>query len=227
MERNYHLLANMSNYQQSLCAKPESSDLQIERHPIPSHSSANRSSGRSIEPIIGMNVSLPNRRNSRCVSNCKCSCHTSGSYRSPRALDHFLGALFLGYSGCPVQKCTEQTCKARSDYRAHVKYYFPSWFLERMLSCVYTISNELSMSLVVRRVRPASAEIFRLIALDDINGLRQLFTNGSASPNDLLYPTGTSALLVSIISIVVRLVFRQRVYRNDATFQDLLWHWSS
>ena len=177
----------------------------------PDHTSvcslAKLSSDQSTESAFCVKVYLPNHQKSHCDYYCRCLCHKSYGFKSPQALDHFLGALVFGYSGRPLQNCTEKSCKNKTDFRAHVDYYFPSWFLRRMLSCVYTLSNEPSVSLTMRRVVPASAEIFRLILLDDVDGLRRLFASGSASPNDLLHPTGTSALHVSSNSTFLPRIF--------------------
>ena len=62
--------------------------------------------------------------------------------------------------------------------------------------------DEIDVSLIIRRVVPAGAEIFRLARLDDVEGVKRLFSMGLASPNDSV-DSGRSALCVSTILIPI------------------------
>ena len=60
--------------------------------------------------------------------------------------------------------------------------------------------DEISVSLIVRRIVPTGAEIFRLARNDDVDGMKRLFSMGLASPNDS-FESGQTALTVRVISI--------------------------
>ena len=109
--------------------------------------------------------------------------------------------LFIGYSGYPVSRlytCTEAACLSRSAVRAYVQYIFPTWLLKKIVSVTLMASSqaEIQISLTVRRIIPAGAEIHRLCQLQDVNGLRRLLNDRLASPNDSLARSGQSLLQV-------------------------------
>ena len=100
-----------------------------------------------------------------------------------------LGTLFVGYSGFPLQalqKCSEANCLSQSAFRGRIHYLFPSWFLVKalVLTIIRTSLGEISIALSLRRVVPNGTEIFRLIGLNDVEGIKELFRMRAASPND-------------------------------------------
>jgi len=62
-------------------------------------------------------------------------------------------------------------------------------------------SLEPTCSLKISRIVDSSAEIFRLIVIGDIEGIKCLFKQGKASPNDVEPHHGTSALQVSTFGL--------------------------
>ena len=141
---------------------------------------------------------------SLCAPQCRCICHNIRSFRSPSSLDGTIGALFMGYTGCPVgalRRCTETTCQFQSTFRAYFYYLFPSWFLAKALTITLmnAFLNEISISLTVRNVVSSGAEIFRFVEMNDVDGLRRLFDLGLASPNDST-ESGQTALTVGHLS---------------------------
>ena len=141
---------------------------------------------------------------SPCTRNCGCACHNVQAFRSPALLHEVVGTLFVGYSGYPIkalQRCTEASCVSRSTFRAYVHYLFPSWFLLKAftVAVISIFLSEISVSLTVRRIVPAGAEIFRLVRQDDINGIKRLFDMGLASPNDC-FNEGQPTIMVRDIS---------------------------
>ena len=133
-----------------------------------------------------------------CTPSCRCSCHTSGSFRTPWLFNKTLGSLFIGYSGFPfaIRKCKDETCQ--SAFSARITYTFPLWLLWKMIDICSTASKvqDPFFSLTVRARVAASAEIFRLTGLDDRFGLERLFSSGGARPNDVRWNDGDTALRV-------------------------------
>ena len=63
--------------------------------------------------------------------------------------------------------------------------------------------GEIRISLSVRPIVPNGAEIFRLVGLDDVEGIKRLFSTGMASPNDS-HEDGQTILYVCRISKFMR-----------------------
>lgn len=168
---------------------------------LPSYESAISESEKMHSSVICVKAYVPARQHSPCITHCKCECHLPRRFRSPRLFDAILGPLFAGYSGRPFRnfpKCNVETCLGQPSFKFHVKYYFPSWFLGRMLAVQVDsrCPGEPSIGLTIRRTVPSDAEIFRLTSADDADGLQRLFASRSASPNDILYVSGMTALHV-------------------------------
>ena len=71
------------------------------------------------------------------------------------------------------------------------------------------------MSIKIRRQVAPGAEVFRLTYQDDVDGLKQLFSNGLASPNDISYIDGTTPLGVSTFFYLRRLPEFSGKYLSD------------
>ena len=161
-------------------------------------------------PVIGIRTSTSSHRQSLCSLPCQCNCHKQRRFQSSPFFDSILGALFIGYSGCPYlfthQTCTEKTCKSKAGFKAHVLYAFPLWLWNKLLDIHISASayHEPCLSITVRAIIPASAEIFRLTETDDDKGLQQLFDSRLARPNDLMYGTQNNALTVCSKFIGIR-----------------------
>ena len=127
-----------------------------------------------------------------CYPHCACACHNIRSFSSPPLLRKTIGTLFIGYSGCPLRslhKCTDTNCLSQSTFRTCVHYHFPCWFVAKAftIAVMSVYLDKISVSLTVRNIVRPGAEIFRLAQTDDVDGLRRLFSVGSASPNDSRY----------------------------------------
>ena len=81
-----------------------------------------------------------------------------------------------------------------------------------MLDVMYTNSSAQGpcISLAVRGVYNTTSEMSRFISLDDVDGLRSLFNNGHARPNDIGQTLGWSALRVSL-----SLMFNYRSFQKE------------
>ena len=73
-----------------------------------------------------------------CRPGCSCVCHKRRQFQTPRMLEQVVGSLFFGYSGLPINTppCSERSCHQRAIPSTQISYYFPSWFLKRMISLV-------------------------------------------------------------------------------------------
>lgn len=139
-----------------------------------------------------------------CTPWCSCTCHQERRFRTPRVLEQFIGSLFIGYSGLPVLRssCSERTCHLRSQPLTYVTYFFPKWFLSRMVTFMMTVTPLAGpvASLKVQRTVPGSADIFTFAKLGDVDGIRALFEKGLASPHDVQFDSGITPLHVGISS---------------------------
>ena len=149
------------------------------------------------DTAIGVCVRAKHFSSISCELRCICICHKERRMRTPQALDCLIGTLFVGYSGLPIfmQECNQQSCRSRSRPLAYVNYVFPHWFLARMVSFVGTMHTSGPMAaLRIQRTVPADAELFTFAKLGNTEGLADLFKSGRASPNDVHYLSGVTAL---------------------------------
>ena len=79
---------------------------------------------------------------------------------------------------------------------------FPYWLLSYALTILYTLSNRTGPELLLRmpKVRPANSDIFHFACTGNLEGMRSLFRHGLATPFDIEYGTGLTALHVSTFS---------------------------
>ena len=153
-----------------------------------------------LRPVIYIRAHAYHDSQYPCDSYCKCTCHLKQTFESPAVLHKAIGTLFLGYSGYPLrafQRCTEASCVSQSTFQAHVQYLFPSWFLVKALTITVMSASigVIKAALVVRRIVPGGAEIFRLTKLNDVESIKNLLRSGLASPNDS-NPNGQTVLAV-------------------------------
>jgi hypothetical protein len=74
-----------------------------------------------------------------CDPFCGCQCHKLSVARFPPWMGKILGCLFVGYSGIPYiqrRRCNEKMCKQEAEILIKVTYYFPTWFLARMVTII-------------------------------------------------------------------------------------------
>ena len=157
-----------------------------------------------LNSLIRIRAYIPDNKWHSCPAHCRCTCHHEQRFTSSRWLHGALGILFVGYSGYPLgilQRCTNISCQARRALKISVHYIFPAWFLTRSIKmCLINTSlNEIHASLQTKRLVPAGAEVFRLTETDDVDGLKDLFSRGLASPNDIMYQTGQSLVSVGCV----------------------------
>jgi ankyrin repeat protein len=147
--------------------------------------------------IRGVRVAVSQLLEDRCSKWCSCLCHQRRHIRSPAKLNRLLGSLFVGYTSLPFLSpaCNEKRCKKRSSPSIRVNYYFPNWFMMRALVFAATQNaNSPEMLLKVIRMVPPNSEIFYYAETGNVAGMSDLFRRGLASPRDVEYGTGVSAL---------------------------------
>lgn len=136
-----------------------------------------------------------------CHTGCKCVCHSSSKVATPQFLDRVLGQLFVGYAGLPLlsAKCDIQDCAKRESARVSVEYWFPlgfCWSQIMRLQLGYQPNIGPQMSLGTLRQVPDSAPCVTFALNGNIDGLKDLFTRGLASPRDVSTTRGYSILRV-------------------------------
>ena len=137
-----------------------------------------------------------------CTEPCTCSCHVQRRVRSPAYFDNFMGMLFAGYTGLPVNKqtCNRRFCKNREQtFSATFSYYFPWWFVKRAFVTTFRLSalSGPEFTLRVARVIPDTSPIFQLARAGNLQGVKYLFENNLASPYDIGGGLGSTPLHVS------------------------------
>lgn len=137
---------------------------------------------------------------SACQPWCSCACHTERRLRSPQLLDQIIGSLFIGYSGLPglTKQCNQHSCHLRSQPMTYITYFFPQWFLARTISFVLSTTPLAGpvASLKVSRTVPGDSAIFTYAKTGDVDKIRSLFESGLASPHDVHFESGITALHV-------------------------------
>ena len=135
-----------------------------------------------------------------CNRWCSCVCHHKRHIQTPQLLQNLIGSLFIGYSGLPMltKPCDQYACHQRAQPTSSVTYYFPSWFLARTLSILFS-STPLAgpvVSLKCQRTVPRDADIFKIARAGNVDKMRDLFEKGLASPHDVNFESGGTALRV-------------------------------
>lgn len=141
------------------------------------------------------------KRRKKCEAWCKCLCHRTAHFNTPKLLKGLLGIAYAGYSGVPAltPKCTSKICSHESSATVHLNYLFPSWVLARMVCIVGDFTQD-SVELCIRtlRVRPSGDDIFVSAYTGEVETLKRLLANGKASVLDIEVGCGQTALHLSL-----------------------------
>jgi hypothetical protein len=137
-----------------------------------------------------------------CQPGCPCACHSRRGSATPALVDRILGQLFVGYAGLPVisPKCDTDACEKPQIPHVSVEYWFPLGFfwsqiLRLQMGYQPNVGPQLQLS-TLRRV-PDSAPCVNFALNGNIEGLKDLFKRGLASPRDVSSTRGYSILRVS------------------------------
>jgi len=132
---------------------------------------------------------------------CTCSCHSSGQLSSPRFLSSILGSMLVTFSDVPqlTPRCNIGSCSTRRRLPLFkINYHFPRWLLSRMITTTLAWSTRDGLDihrLRAPRIIPTGSAIFNLTQNGDVEGIKSLFVEGTASPYDV-DQDGFSALWV-------------------------------
>ena len=169
----------------------------------PLNASIEKSAGIEKLNSLSMAVTRPGKTMRLCSPNCRCSCHVQSVFKTPQLLQQITGYLLLGYSGRHIlqQQCIP-SCLRKTLKSMQMTYFFPRWFVSRAISI--SLSNTISPTLSIksRRVVREVNQLFSLSKFGDVDGIRCLFDNRLASPDDVHIRWGKTALHVMILSIL-------------------------
>lgn len=125
---------------------------------------------------------------SACTVLCICNCHKSPTFKSPHWANSVVGVILLSWSGVlgrPI--CNEKRCKRSQGQMLKLKYYFPSWFIRRVIYLQYrsmTLDNH-EFKIKVARSVPQSSPVVIAAVEGDLAWMQNLFRTGLASPFDV------------------------------------------
>ncbi|KAL9084863.1 MAG: hypothetical protein Q9159_004984 [Coniocarpon cinnabarinum] len=149
--------------------------------------------GHNQEIGIRVNKSRP------CKTSCTCSCHSQSASLIPSFADRIIGQLFVGYTGPPAfaNKCNVPNCSNSTSSQMTVEYWFPLSFIWSSIfrfRLAYSPNIGPQFELTTLRRVPDSAACVHLALRGDIEGLKDLFNRGLASPRDVSSTRGYSVL---------------------------------
>lgn len=160
--------------------------------------------GRSRKPIQPHRMSsfgalqMRFRQSRKCEAWCPCVCHKQHRLQTPSLLNFIFGSLFIGYSGVPALRsaCNVNVCKGVSDGYMQLNYFFPPWFLARVVSMAILLNptNGPEMCLRAVKLRDAFDPIFKSCLEGDVNSVKSMLTSGKASVLDVSEDSGHSPL---------------------------------
>lgn len=157
--------------------------------------------GQAGQKSLGIRVETTLYRQNSCSSGCLCRCHKTYFAKTPKLMEDVIGSLFIGYSNTPMNRkpCNEKLCRQQRSSLLKVNYYFPSWFMHRMVSFknIWNPGEGHRISVRTPRIVPAASDVFLVADHGNLDAMKLLFTQGLASPFDISAETGQSVLQVS------------------------------
>ena len=141
-------------------------------------------------------------RRQKCDPWCGCICHKYSHAETPQLLQSIVGALFVGYTGLPLLTplCNNKKCCRTGEGFLQVNYYFPQWFLARIISVAvrYDETNIRKPKISVRMLnaRNSYEGIFQSSVRGDASAVKHFLTSGKASVLDVTDDSGHSPLHV-------------------------------
>lgn len=127
-----------------------------------------------------------------CRSICNCQCHNLSHLRSPGWLRSLVGACFVSYGVIPIlgrASCNSARCKARTHSSAQIMYFFPTWFLSRVLffsvSMRLLIGQGATIHIRVPRVIGKVHRIYDYMYFGDVGMVQKALAVQEISPVDV------------------------------------------
>lgn len=135
-------------------------------------------------------VAVSVQRTRSCQPWCSCRCHAQTYLNTPTMLNKVFGSLFVGYSGSVISEtpCNVKSCSSFSNRpRARATYFFPSWFYSKAIEAAFFRSSfgDLSANISILGVQGRNSQVFKAVAIGDIQQLQDLFFKGLARPTDV------------------------------------------
>ena len=150
-----------------------------------------------------------------CQSQCPCACHLPHKYETPGFVARILGKLFLGYAGMPLmsRRCDTASCVRKQTPCLNMEYWFPGWFLSHIirLQVRYQPAVGPHMELSTLRRVPEGAQCIAFALSGNIDGLKDLFIRGLASPKDVDAGRGWGILRVSPFILYCVVLYLQSI----------------
>ena len=156
----------------------------------------------SVQSGFDVRAYIPSQRQNRCRAYYKCKCHDETALKWNPFLKSVIGRLFAGYSGNPFNmapQCTTVSCKTGLKFSAYVHYYFPSWYLGKVLDVeiISRVFQEPKVTLTVRGMQPTGGKMNMAIFFGDAKTVKELLVRGLAMPNDIIQYAESTILQVS------------------------------
>ena len=134
-----------------------------------------------------------------CRPGCTCNCHKETRSSSPALVDRVFGHMFVGYTGLPFlkSKCDTSSCEMSQPAQVNLEYWFPlGFFWSKILRVQMTYQNHLGPQFELSTLRrvPDSAQCVSFALNGNVEGLKELFKRGLASPCDVSSTRGYSIL---------------------------------
>lgn len=141
-----------------------------------------------------------------CRKWCPCACHTKRKVKvtGPGIMESLLGKMFVGYTGLPVlnKNCDFRGCRDQQNPTAIMEYWFPWWFVSMNLKIYfkYLPSTGPQFQLSTMRRVPDTSQSITFARQGNIEGLKDLFSRGLASPRDVSSSRGFTLMRVCLLS---------------------------
>lgn len=137
-----------------------------------------------------------------CTGLCMCRCHKTLKFSSPRWAESLVGMVLMSWSSVLKRPlCSERRCQRSNTNMLRLQYYFPSWFIRRVIYLQHQFVSTEGHVIYIKtpRIVPANSDIFVMTRTSNIGKLQVLFGKGLASPFDV-NPEGFSSLQVGSLT---------------------------
>lgn len=153
------------------------------------------------KPTEAEGVSLRVSQHNACDPGCLCACHLQARSATPSLVNRALGQIFVEYAGLPllIAKCDTDLCEKAQSPHLSFEYWFPLGFVwSQIFRLCLTFEPNIGPREELNTLRrvPDSAQCVNFALNGNIDGLKDLFKRGLASPWDVSSTRGYSVLRV-------------------------------
>lgn len=158
----------------------------------------------------GVNVRL-SQYASACQLGCSCACHCTTKSSTPNFVNSLIGKMFVAYVGVPLlsPKCNLVDCERTQSPAIVVEYWFPfrfCWSKIIQLQLAYISNMGPKVQVKTLRQVPDSAQCVQYAMAGNIDGLKDLFIRGLASPMDISTTRGYTMVRVRSLILLLETV---------------------